>query len=73
MIPCETLAFDTRHVGRVVQVFDAVTSTNDLAAEAEPGTVIVAEHQTSGRGQYGRVWSERPGTSLLMSVVLHPP
>jgi BirA family transcriptional regulator, biotin operon repressor / biotin---[acetyl-CoA-carboxylase] ligase len=71
--PRETLAFDTRHVGRRVLVYDAVTSTNDLAAEAEPGMVIVADHQTAGRGQYGRGWTERPGTSLLASVVLAPP
>jgi BirA family biotin operon repressor/biotin-[acetyl-CoA-carboxylase] ligase len=61
-----------------VLVFDSLPSTNDAAARlaAEPdnaGTVIVAEHQTAGRGQYGRVWQSRPGTALLMSVLLAPP
>ena len=37
------------------------------------GTVVVARHQTAGRGQHGRVWQSRPGASLLMSVILHPP
>jgi BirA family transcriptional regulator, biotin operon repressor / biotin---[acetyl-CoA-carboxylase] ligase len=71
--PREVLKFEHRHVGQQVLVYNAVSSTNDLAVDAAPGTVIVADHQTAGRGQYGRVWSESPGTSLLMSVVLDPP
>lgn len=69
----DRLAFGTRHVGRAVLVFDELPSTNDRAFEADPGTVIVADHQTAGRGQYGRVWSEPAGTSLLVSVVVDPP
>lgn len=73
-----TWQLDTRHVGRRVLVFDSVASTNDVAAElaADPGnagTVVIADQQTAGRGQYGRVWHSRPGTSLLMSVLLAPP
>ncbi len=76
--PADVLRLDTRHVGRRVLVFDSVRSTNDVAAElaADPenaGTVVIADHQTAGRGQYGRVWQSRPGTSLLMSVLLFPP
>jgi BirA family biotin operon repressor/biotin-[acetyl-CoA-carboxylase] ligase len=71
--PREVLHFDTTHVGRRVLVFDELASTNDTAAGEEPGTVVVAEYQTAGRGQYGRVWQARPGTSLLLSVVLDPP
>src|SRR5207244_4257286 len=44
-----------------------------LAAHHEPGLAVVADHQTAGRGQYGRVWQARPGSSLLMSVALKPP
>jgi BirA family biotin operon repressor/biotin-[acetyl-CoA-carboxylase] ligase len=77
--PRETWHFDTEHIGRRVLVFDHVDSTNTYAAalaEADPdadGLVLIAENQTAGRGQYGRVWQSRPGSSLLMSVVLHPP
>ncbi|MGL6095727.1 MAG: biotin--[acetyl-CoA-carboxylase] ligase, partial [Fimbriiglobus sp.] len=57
--PRETLAFDTRHVGRRVLVFDELPSTSDVAGElaADPGnagTVVVAAHQSAGRGQHGR-------------------
>ncbi|MEO2092337.1 MAG: biotin--[acetyl-CoA-carboxylase] ligase [Gemmataceae bacterium] len=71
--PRETLHFDTRHVGRRVLLFDELASTNDTAATEEPGTVVVADFQTAGRGQYGRVWQAKPGTSLLLSVVVAPP
>lgn len=59
-------------------VYDAVTSTNDVAAElaADPqnaGAVVLADFQTAGRGQYGRAWASRPGCSLLASVLLFPP
>lgn len=37
------------------------------------GTVVLAEHQTSGRGQRGHVWLEPRGTCLLMTVLLRPP
>ena len=76
--PREEWSFDTRHVGRRVVVYDRLDSTNNTAAvlAADPenaGVVVVAETQTAGRGQYGRVWDAPPGTSLLMSVLLFPP
>ncbi|HEX2274899.1 MAG TPA: biotin--[acetyl-CoA-carboxylase] ligase [Acidimicrobiales bacterium] len=54
-----------------------VGSTNDVAAElarsgAAEGVVVVADHQTAGRGRWGRAWAARPGSSLLVSVVLRP-
>lgn len=62
---------------RRVLVFDELTSTNTVAAElATAGDTcfaVVAEHQTAGRGQYGRCWYAPPGSSLLVSVVFHPP
>jgi len=62
-----------RHVGRRVRVFAELASTNDCAAGCLPGEVVVALHQTQGRGQYGRVWQSRPGASLLLSAVVAPP
>ena len=34
--------------------------------------MVVADHQTAGRGRLGRTWSAPPGSSLLMSVLLRP-
>lgn len=44
-----------------------------LAADGAPeGVVLVADHQTAGRGRLGRVWSAPPGASILLSVLLRP-
>jgi BirA family biotin operon repressor/biotin-[acetyl-CoA-carboxylase] ligase len=55
----------------------AIGSTNDdLAAAARSGApsgaVLVADHQTAGRGRLGRRWESPPGASLLVSVLLRP-
>jgi BirA family transcriptional regulator, biotin operon repressor / biotin---[acetyl-CoA-carboxylase] ligase len=52
-------------------------STNaDLAtaarAGAEPGCVLVTDHQSAGRGRMGRTWTAPPGTSIAMSVLVRP-
>jgi BirA family biotin operon repressor/biotin-[acetyl-CoA-carboxylase] ligase len=75
--PREEWHFDTARVGRRVLVFDSVDSTNTVAAQladaATDGLVVLADFQTAGRGRFGRAWQSRPGSSLLMSVALHPP
>jgi len=58
--------------------FASVASTQGicrvLAAEGAPeGTVVLADHQTAGRGRRGRAWTAPPGTALLFSCVLRPP
>jgi BirA family biotin operon repressor/biotin-[acetyl-CoA-carboxylase] ligase len=58
--------------------FEEVTeSTNStamkLASEgATEWTLVVAGHQTGGRGRLGRTWVSEPGQALLFSVVLRP-
>ncbi len=42
------------------------------AADAPDGTVLVADHQTAGRGRLGRTWEAPPGASLLCSVLMRP-
>lgn len=49
--------------------FDIVDSTNNLATNYPPGTVITAKIQTAGRGRYGRQWISREG-NLFLSLVL---
>lgn len=43
-----------------------------VAADAEEGTVVVADVQSAGRGRLGRRWEAAAGTSLLCSVALLP-
>ena len=40
--------------------------------EAE-GIVLVADHQTAGRGRRGRTWEAPPDAGLLCSILLRPP
>lgn len=52
-------------------------STNALAAElaaagAPEWTIVGAGHQTAGRGRLDRTWIDRPGGSLMTSLVLRP-
>ncbi|CAH2603681.1 Biotin-protein ligase / Biotin operon repressor [Rhodovastum atsumiense] len=64
-------------IGQVIHHLAEAGSTNrliaDLAAAGAPaGTVVVADHQTSGRGKGERVWFSRPGGGLCLSVLLRP-
>lgn len=42
------------------------------AGGAPEGLVLVADHQTAGRGRLDRRWIAPPGASLLVSVLLRP-
>jgi BirA family biotin operon repressor/biotin-[acetyl-CoA-carboxylase] ligase len=45
-----------------------------LARDGEPeGVVLVADHQSAGRGRLGRTWQAPERSSLLVSVLLRPP
>ena len=60
-----------------VRRFATLDSTNrhalELARQGVPeGLVVVADHQTAGRGRLGRSWEAPPGSSLLMSMLLRP-
>jgi BirA family biotin operon repressor/biotin-[acetyl-CoA-carboxylase] ligase len=50
----------------------SVTSTQDVARELPIGSVVVADHQTAGRGRLSHRWDAPPGTALLASFVLAP-
>jgi len=77
--PIETWNLDTERIGRRVLVYDSLESTNSQATriasgpEMMDGLALIAQFQSAGRGQYGRVWQSRPGSALLMSVALRPP
>lgn len=62
---------------RDVEVVDAVPSTNAvLAQRVRAGSVVesvlIAEHQTAGRGRLDRTWVSPPRAGITMSVVLRP-
>ena len=57
--------------------FDSIDSTNTMARElarqgAPHGTVLIADHQTGGRGRRGRSFHSPAGSGIYMSVILHP-
>ena len=60
-----------------MEVVDETGSTNaDLiaaaASGAPDGTVLVARHQTAGRGRLNRTWEAPPGVNLLVSLLFRP-
>jgi BirA family biotin operon repressor/biotin-[acetyl-CoA-carboxylase] ligase len=75
--PREQWSLDTCRLGRRVLVFDRLDSTNTRAAQladdpANDGLAILADEQTAGRGQHGRIWLAGPGQSVLLSLLLCP-
>jgi BirA family biotin operon repressor/biotin-[acetyl-CoA-carboxylase] ligase len=59
-------------------LLESTTSTNDelrrLAQEGAPhGSVVVARHQTAGRGRLGRTWEVPPGSAALLSILIRRP
>ena len=60
-----------------VSYLESCTSTNELLRElAERGapdrTLLVASHQTAGRGRRGREFLSPPGTGVYFSLLLRP-
>ncbi len=60
-----------------IHFFSSVDSSNDKAAAmarstAPDGTVVVADHQSMGRGRLGRVWDSPGGVNLYFSLILKP-
>ena len=59
---------------RLIEVVETTGSTNaDLlarhaAGEDITGAVLVAEHQTAGRGRHGRTWTAPPRTQIAFSI-----
>lgn len=63
--------------GRTLYVLPQTSSTNDevkiLASRNAPaGTVVIADHQTRGRGRLGRSFASPPGVGIYLSLLLYP-
>src|ERR1700712_2623743 len=61
-----------------IEVVPVAASTNalltrDAAAHRRTGLVVIAEHQTQGRGRLDRVWTAPPRSGITMSVLVRPP
>ncbi len=63
-----------RRLGEPRLDVDSCESTQALVDTALPeGALVVADHQTAGRGRLGRTWEAPPGTAILCSLLLKPP
>ena len=67
----------TKFIGHNILYYPVTSSTMDAAKEAvkqgaEEGTIVIADHQTAGRGRFGRQWWAPPDSSILLSIILHP-
>jgi BirA family biotin operon repressor/biotin-[acetyl-CoA-carboxylase] ligase len=74
--PFATSAVEGTRFTDVRWVAETGSTNRDLLAEAaagaSEGVVLVADHQTAGRGRLDRTWSAPPAASLLVSVLLRP-
>ncbi len=60
-----------------VNVYNSVTSTNDIVKEAanqnvSEGLVVIAEEQTKGKGRLGRKFFSPSVSGIYMSILLRP-
>lgn len=68
----------TIRLGKNLIKLGTVDSTNTHASrllrqkKLPEGTVILADNQTTGRGQAGNIWESEPGKNLTFSVVIYP-
>jgi BirA family biotin operon repressor/biotin-[acetyl-CoA-carboxylase] ligase len=68
---------NTKFIGKKIYYFDAVSSTMDVAMElgmkgSAEGTLVLAEHQTKGRGRLARCWSSPKYKGIYLSLILKP-
>lgn len=67
----------TNFLGREIEYYQRLESTNEESFElieegCGEGTIIVTDHQTSGKGRQGRSWFSAPGKGLAFSIILIP-
>ena len=60
-----------------IEVFDSIDSTNKTLKSkakngARPGTVLVANNQTAGKGRLGREFFSPANTGVYFSLLIHP-
>jgi birA, biotin-[acetyl-CoA-carboxylase] ligase region len=59
-----------------LHAFESVGSTLDIAhaiaSDSPSGTLVLADEQTSGRGQHGRRWRSAPGAGVWLTLIERP-
>ena len=75
--PAILSTLNTKYVGRSIDLFKTVDSTNSFAKSlaqlgAKNGHVIISEHQSMGRGRMGRVFYSPSCQGIYMSVIIRP-
>ena len=75
-------ALEAVELARRFYFFESIASTSDFARDLIAraggaraagdlhGTVVVADHQSAGRGRFQRAWLAPPGTALLFTLIL---
>ena len=67
---------DTQYIGKKIIYFDSINSTNkyakEIARSKEEGTLIIADHQSSGKGRLGRDWTSPYKKGIYFSIILKP-
>ena len=69
-------ALAPQRIGRRIEHLTSTPSTNDAAwgmidtVDEPDGLVVFAEHQSAGRGRFGRRWESPRGAGLLGSTIL---
>ena len=73
-LPCSIIGREIivlEQTGSTNDAISRVASTDGLASIPE-GLVVLAEHQTDGRGQRGNRWESTAGKGLWFSILLRP-
>ncbi len=69
---------DTLLVGKTLQYFDSLPSTNEYLVEKvktttlAEGTVVFTANQFAGKGQASNRWESTPNQNIAMSILLKP-
>ena len=67
------LKLKARFIKPEIVHFPLIDSTNSYLMNVhsyKPGTVVLADYQTAGRGRFGRSWISPPEEALLFSILL---
>ncbi|NPV92149.1 MAG: biotin--[acetyl-CoA-carboxylase] ligase [Firmicutes bacterium] len=78
LLPAEIArGLNTGWMGREVVYLEETDSTNEVAKKlaregAREGTIVVAEHQSRGKGRQGRQWESPPYSGVYFTVILRP-
>jgi BirA family biotin operon repressor/biotin-[acetyl-CoA-carboxylase] ligase len=69
----KSLGVSTEHIHHLKETDSTNKRAHELAIAGSPeGTVVIADCQTAGRGQFGRSWHSPKGKGIYLSIILRP-